>query len=966
MAFRIQIRRDTAANWTTANPTLAQGEFGFEIDTGKIKIGNGTDDWTTLDYSFDESGDISTHIADLANPHAVTKTQVGLGNADNTSDLNKPISTATQSALDLKANSSHTHALSDLTQSGASSGQVAKWNGSSWAPANEAGGGSWGSITGTIDDQTDLKNKFSNFIDRGNAYYLKASASDQGGSRLEMTTDIPGAGGAGLSASGVSTGVVVAEFCSVSGFPNTTFISSGVMTFRCQARQTAGTKVTRLFAEFYSRTNPGGVETLLATSGLSVPLTGSNVEVGGEIATGVINGLLATDRLLVKIVANVTGVGTDPDVTIDVQGTNYSRISIPISQLTTVDLSSKQDVITANNNEFIYQNNSGVIEGLPGFTRSTVSGGKYTNLTFEPNNETGSIDIHQNLTNINPIANSDSLTVNLFNNQVAIDTTDAGFSLGEPGSGFRFHVNNMEHNGESDLGSIDFYNNNFSIGNGTDPIDVRGIGYSFGLGIVNANVTITGPLQGYGFQPQVHASASLDSSAYVVAFYDFADINCMVNGYTSINLSPSIADVNNNTNYSGINLNPTIDNFTGNASVNGIAVSGTYGDMGLTSSFVGIRVNPTISEGNYVAGLDVSMDNVTAYAGLQSSLTEQDLTFEFNAVGDNDNYTLEYTAGATAGAEVVSILGTDITVQIEDGVSTATQIKNAVDAIPQLVAAITTTISGVGSNTQDIFGPVNFSGGENPGQILAANLDGNVTISGSLSFGGALSIGKLSAFASQAVVTGSGNPETIHGLITNPTVAASANLTLADTIGINTAMLLTVGDNATVTTGFVGISALALPAVVTMGTGSTVDRITGGTFALSLDAGAGGGTIGNLELCRSVAIPNGSTAVTRLVGYKMDLPFGDPGTTSWGFYESPGINNYFAGNLLIGGTAGSDDTVTNSSVALEIKSTTKAFMNARMTTTERNALTAVNGMQIYNSTTDKLQVYAAGSWVDLH
>ena len=41
-------------------------------------------------------------------------------------------------------------------------------------------------------------------------------------------------------------------------------------------------------------------------------------------------------------------------------------------------------------------------------------------------------------------------------------------------------------------------------------------------------------------------------------------------------------------------------------------------------------------------------------------------------------------------------------------------------------------------------------------------------------------------------------------------------------------------------------------------------------------------------------------------------------------------------------------------------------MNARMTTTERNALTAVNGMQIYNSTTDKLQVYAAGSWVDLH
>lgn len=45
---------------------------------------------------------LSTHIADTANPHAVTKSQVGLANADNTSDANKPVSTATQTALDLK------------------------------------------------------------------------------------------------------------------------------------------------------------------------------------------------------------------------------------------------------------------------------------------------------------------------------------------------------------------------------------------------------------------------------------------------------------------------------------------------------------------------------------------------------------------------------------------------------------------------------------------------------------------------------------------------------------------------------------------------------------------------------------------------------------------------------------------------------------------------------------------------
>jgi hypothetical protein len=77
------------------------------------------------------------------------------------------------------------------------------------------------------------------------------------------------------------------------------------------------------------------------------------------------------------------------------------------------------------------------------------------------------------------------------------------------------------------------------------------------------------------------------------------------------------------------------------------------------------------------------------------------------------------------------------------------------------------------------------------------------------------------------------------------------------------------------------------------------------------------------------------------------------------------VHNYFAGNLLIGGTAGSDDTVTNSSVALEIKSTTKAFVNARMTTTEKNALTAVAGMQVYDSTLNQLSYYNGTTWVNL-
>lgn len=54
---------------------------------------------------------IATHVADKQNPHEVTKVQIGLGNVDNTSDLDKPISTATQSALDRKATASEVQSL---------------------------------------------------------------------------------------------------------------------------------------------------------------------------------------------------------------------------------------------------------------------------------------------------------------------------------------------------------------------------------------------------------------------------------------------------------------------------------------------------------------------------------------------------------------------------------------------------------------------------------------------------------------------------------------------------------------------------------------------------------------------------------------------------------------------------------------------------------------------------------------
>lgn len=45
-----KFKRAEAAVWTSKNPVLERGEPGFEIDTGKLKIGNGTSDWNSLNY----------------------------------------------------------------------------------------------------------------------------------------------------------------------------------------------------------------------------------------------------------------------------------------------------------------------------------------------------------------------------------------------------------------------------------------------------------------------------------------------------------------------------------------------------------------------------------------------------------------------------------------------------------------------------------------------------------------------------------------------------------------------------------------------------------------------------------------------------------------------------------------------------------------------------------------------------
>jgi hypothetical protein len=65
MATQIKLRRDTYQNWYDANPTLAEGEPGYDLTNKKLKIGDGTTLWRVLPYFDDQVTDLSSYAGNI-------------------------------------------------------------------------------------------------------------------------------------------------------------------------------------------------------------------------------------------------------------------------------------------------------------------------------------------------------------------------------------------------------------------------------------------------------------------------------------------------------------------------------------------------------------------------------------------------------------------------------------------------------------------------------------------------------------------------------------------------------------------------------------------------------------------------------------------------------------------------------------------------------------------------------------
>lgn len=109
---------------------------------------------------------------------------------------------------------------------------------------------------------------------------------------------------------------------------------------------------------------------------------------------------------------------------------------------------------------------------------------------------------------------------------------------------------------------------------------------------------------------------------------------------------------------------------------------------------------------------------------VKASLIVQDLTYTAVAFGTSGNsITIRYLGDGTGGAETVSVVGNAITVHMEDGASTATQIRAAVIASVAASALVTVAVSGTGSNAQAAAAATPLAGGIGDAAAVTINMN---------------------------------------------------------------------------------------------------------------------------------------------------------------------------------------------------------------------------------------------------
>lgn len=518
-------------------------------------------------------------------------------------------------------------------------------------------------------------------------------------------------------------------------------------------------------------------------------------------------------------------------------------------------------------------------------------------------------------------------------------TSESGISSGATVSDFYGVVSGLNTTGGI-LGSFTGYSQYGNFTDSTMSQTAQGIGQNLTFSGTTTNAQGVNGVNSY---LQFNDSAAITNATF--GFTGGIDLNntANLNGLYGFNSYFNLRDNSDAGFVYGLNLGLNQEDAAVSSGTNGINLnyvfggSGTAGDVNLANlygrtldtvdlnSFTAINTNPEL-EGTSV------VDSVTI-ANFGGQL-RQNATFQ-NVTGINLNTQLSGSAAAT------NFTGVQITPQIT-GTATLTNGFTAMN------------ISPTASNTAGVASATGLNVSMNSVGLSAA----------------AIAAGeKKKAIAFEGAVEG-GNNYTVPGASTffqNHYIGGTVGVAAADPIaafgfGINLAQTVDFQDDWTadgaglgfVNTGFVGS--------ITGATGKTMYSWTGALGGAGNPSGAGTLTNAKMFSAGGILPQGGSLAVTNMYGFEVNPNlFCSIGTNCWGFYEDGATTENHVSKLAIGT---SSKKVANSSTALEIGSI-KGFVNGRMTTAQRNALTAVEGMQVYDTDLDAIYVYAAGSWVEV-
>lgn len=366
-------------------------------------------------------------------------------------------------------------------------------------------------------------------------------------------------------------------------------------------------------------------------------------------------------------------------------------------------------------------------------------------------------------------------------------------------------------------------------------------------------------------------------------------------------------------------------NMTNDFQMLGLSDQGT-----LTGNFQGINLSKQGAVTGAIGGINFNLD--------------ADATSNVNAITIAQNNAHTY-GGSYTGISMYNNSGTTITSNMTGMVisdSSASDGKNGISinlggTTSSNVSGISVNVSGVTGFTQQPVG-VDINGGalqvQSPydtATLTPAGAFGNNSLGGQFHIASGHPVSGAFGFGNNLGIT----------LVAEDDMAADLFLG-SDSLGFSV-------------NGFVNQIAVA--------SGKTVDTLNYMAAGGSFPAPSTGGTVTNLSMFRALGLlPGGGTLnIGKMYGFRADptLCAASP-TNCWGMWSgSTDADNYLAKNLIVGGTTG---LPTNASVGVEIQGTTASLLLSRMTTTQKNALTAVNGMMVYDTTLDEFDCYAAGSW----